>query len=104
MHGPEGKKVVVEVGKEKEAAERVEARLKSGVPQPTQLTAYFSYNRRRKIDGEPPLGLTYAKAYRDLLYDRRKKEWRMYTAKQRAGRKFCRLKTVSPNNFELLVA
>lgn len=66
----------------------------------TQLTAYFAFNAEN-IDN--PLGLTYATAYKKIRYDDNAKKWKRFVALKREGQKFCRIKSVSPSDLELLV-
>ncbi|KAL3072091.1 hypothetical protein niasHT_036318 [Heterodera trifolii] len=104
VHGPSGHRIAVEFGLKDEeedlnavceAAQAEEDRRARGEERVTQLTAYFAFNR-----DNAPLGLTYAKCNKKLWYDIAKKQWKPYV--RRVVQKFCRLKTVSPNNRELL--
>ncbi|KAL3084144.1 hypothetical protein niasHS_008613 [Heterodera schachtii] len=104
VHGPSGHRIAVEFGLKDdeedlnavcEAAQAEEDRRARGEERVTQLTAYFAFNK-----DNPPLGLTYARCNKKLWYDIAKKQWKPYV--NRVVPKFCRLKTVSPNNRELL--
>ncbi|KAL3073431.1 hypothetical protein niasHT_038569 [Heterodera trifolii] len=104
VHGPSGHRIAVEQGfKDEEqnlnavceAAQAEEERRQKGEERVTQLTAYFAFNEQN-----PPIGLSYANCYKKLRYDRAKKQWKQYVVVPVA--KFCRLKTVSPSNRELL--
>lgn len=96
VHGEEGHQIAVEKGQEKEKAEEVEIRMVTGEERRTQLTAYFEFNRFN-----PEMGLTYVNCYKQLRYVQRPKIWQLRKTAPR--RKICRLKGVSPSNFELLV-
>ncbi|KAL3096906.1 hypothetical protein niasHT_028962 [Heterodera trifolii] len=104
VHGPSGHRIAIEQGFEDEdenmnaiceAAQAEEERRQRGEERVTQLTAYFAFN-----EANPPLGLSYANCYKKLRYDRAKKQWKLYV--DAPVPKFCRLKTVSPSNRELL--
>jgi hypothetical protein len=71
----------------------------------TQLTAYFEFNREREQSGQPPLGLTYATAYKKLRWNKTTKKWQLYKTsdESREGKKLNRIKGVSPIDFDLLV-
>ena len=75
----------------------------AGQEKRTQLTAYFEYNMRRRQNGEMPLGLTYATAYRHLRYVTTNRTWQEYLKKPATKEKLCRLRTVSPKEIQLLV-
>ncbi|KAL3068642.1 hypothetical protein niasHS_016746 [Heterodera schachtii] len=102
VHGPEGHRIAIEEGEEEEAAIAEEKRVERGDERTTQLTSYFTFNRKRKIDGEASLKLTYATCFKKLFYDLQKREWKPYIQHELAGQTLCRLKTVSPSNLELL--
>ncbi|KAL3075367.1 hypothetical protein niasHT_033597 [Heterodera trifolii] len=104
VHGPSGHRIAVEQGFDDEeenlnaiceAAQAEEERRQRGEERVTQLTAYFAFN-----EANPPIGLSYANCYKRLRYDRAKKQWKLYV--DAPVPKFCRLKTVSPSNRELL--
>lgn len=69
----------------------------------SQLTAYFAFNKERKEKNLTPMGLTYPTAFKKLRYDIRTKSWQLYKVGAREGKMLCRLKGVSPTNYELLV-
>jgi hypothetical protein len=115
IHTPEGRRIVVEQDVLEDAQQMdwegaehaqdiLEARATTEEVR-TQLTAYFEFNLQRQQSGLPPLGLTYATAYKKLRYVRTTKKWQLYktTDESREGTKLNRIKGVSPINFELLV-
>ena len=96
--------IAVEEGRERELAEAAQQRRDQGVERRTMLTAYFEFNRKRREANQPPLHLTYDRAYRQINYNTITKEWQFYAdVSNRAGRVITRMKSVSPTNFELIV-